>query len=321
MSIKIIESIQLTYLVPSLLFMTFVGFIILYKILTKSKNFQNEFYPLVCYRTFNDILYHISILFTLKLPSWSIMQSLYLENQFIASLSYLFGATTCCVPFIHTLFISSLRYLAIYYPVKYKRISNRTTTFILLLLLFIISFGIGLPTLFFDSKYVYNDLTKTVSPVFTTHSVAYYQIGYAIVFYSITIIISVVCNISNFIGLWKNNKKNGRNKRSEILFALYCLFTLFTTCLMEAYLILRIGGNFFENQVMVIIANSNLIWIGDLSTLGDFYFLIIINSEVRFAIKEFFHKLIGKEITSSIKTTEIKSTQQSKVLRGGKVVS
>uniref|UniRef100_A0A0N5BZ09 G_PROTEIN_RECEP_F1_2 domain-containing protein n=1 Tax=Strongyloides papillosus TaxID=174720 RepID=A0A0N5BZ09_STREA len=118
----------------------------------------------------------------LKLPSWSIMPQFYLDNTYLAALSYLFGATTCCVPFIHTFFLSGLRYMAIYYPVKYTRISSLRTSIILCSLLLIISLSIGLLSLAYSSRYVYNNVTGIISSTYLDKSVAYYQFAYVTFF-------------------------------------------------------------------------------------------------------------------------------------------
>ncbi|CEF61928.1 7TM GPCR, serpentine receptor class v (Srv) family-containing protein [Strongyloides ratti] len=306
------ETIQLIYLIPSLLLMIFVAFLLLYKILTKSQAFKNEFYPMVCYRTFNDILYHFTILILLKLPAWKIALNFYINSTCLAPLCCIFGAVTCCVPFLHTFILASMRYMAIYYPIKYSRISSQSTSIIICGVIFTISYGIGLASLAFPSKYVYNEVTGITSPVYIVKSVAYFQFCYGIIFYGLTVIGSLILNIANFVGLRKNNKKN-KNKKSEYTFAFYGLFTLFTTCLMEGYLVGRIGGNFLENETMMAISNYALTWIGDIGTLGDFYFFLFINSEIKLAIKEIFFKIINKQVTSLvIRSTEVKSLQETK---------
>uniref|UniRef100_A0A0N5CC42 G_PROTEIN_RECEP_F1_2 domain-containing protein n=1 Tax=Strongyloides papillosus TaxID=174720 RepID=A0A0N5CC42_STREA len=316
MVVAIVEIFQLAYYIPSVILMIFVGTLLLYKILTKSKAFQNEFYPMVCYRTFNDLAYQISMIGLLKLPSWSIMPQMYLDSTYLAAVSYVFGATTFCVPFIHTFFLSGLRYMAIYHPVKYTRISSPRTSIILCSLLLIISLSIGLPSLAYSSRYVYNNVTGIISSTYLDKSVAYYQFAYVTFFYLPIIIISAIFNVANFIGLSKTNKRN-KNKRSETLFAVYSLFTFFTTCLMEAYLGSRIIGNFLGNQTIISVANYSLQWIGDLGTFGDFYFFIFINSEIRAAIKEIVCKVFGiKYAPSFVKTTEIKSIHDGKSIRG-----
>uniref|UniRef100_A0A0K0EQF3 G_PROTEIN_RECEP_F1_2 domain-containing protein n=1 Tax=Strongyloides stercoralis TaxID=6248 RepID=A0A0K0EQF3_STRER len=315
MVLSIIEIIQLTYLIPSLILMAFVGSLLLYKILTKNYSFKNEFYFLVCYRTFNDILYHVSILLLLKIPAWKIATDFYYNSTILAPLSYVFGATTCCVPFIHTFILSIVRFIAIYHPIKYSKLSSRLTSKIICGLIFVISNGIGLASLAFPSKYIYDAVTGIMSPVYVVRSVAYFQFCYAIVIYGSTVIASLILNIANFISLKKNNKKN-KNKRSEYLFAFYGLFTLFTASLMEGYLIGRIGGNFLQNQTMTAISNYALTWIGDIGTLGDFYFFIFINSEIKLAIKEVFFKVIKKEFSVvTHKSTEVKSLQEVKNIR------
>uniref|UniRef100_A0A0N5C122 G_PROTEIN_RECEP_F1_2 domain-containing protein n=1 Tax=Strongyloides papillosus TaxID=174720 RepID=A0A0N5C122_STREA len=316
MVIGVVEIIQLSYLIPSLILMMFVACILLHKILKQSKTFQNEFYPMVCYRTFNDILYNVCILFMLKFPSWLIMPQYYLDSVHIAPIYYVLAASTFCAIFVHSIFLSVIRYVAIYYPGKYTRISSSRTSIILCCLLFLISFGVGLPTLAFPSKYIYNNATNTVLPAYAVKSITYYNFGYAIVFYGSTVILSAIFNVANLIGLSKNNKKN-KNKRSENVFAFYTLFTLFTTSLMEAYFCCRISGNFFGNQKLLAIANYSVIWIGDIGTLGHFYFFVFINSEIRATIKEIFCKVFGiKYAPSLVKTTEIiKSIYDSKSLR------
>uniref|UniRef100_A0A0N5CC43 G_PROTEIN_RECEP_F1_2 domain-containing protein n=1 Tax=Strongyloides papillosus TaxID=174720 RepID=A0A0N5CC43_STREA len=232
----------------------------------------------------------------LKLPSWSIMPQFYLDNTYLAALSYLFGATTCCGPFIHTFFLSGLRYMAIYHPVKYTRISSPRTSIILCSLLLIISLSIGLLSLAYSSRYIYSNVTGITTPTYLDKSVAYYQFAYITFLYLPIIIMSAIFNVANFIGLSKTNKRN-KNKKSETLFAIYSLFTYFTTCLMEAYLGSRIIGSFLGNQTIISIANYSLTWIGDLGTFGDFYFFIFINSEIRAAIKEIVCKYLNPRET------------------------
>uniref|UniRef100_A0A0K0F535 G_PROTEIN_RECEP_F1_2 domain-containing protein n=1 Tax=Strongyloides venezuelensis TaxID=75913 RepID=A0A0K0F535_STRVS len=314
MHFTIVEVIQLAYNIPSMIFMLIVGILLLQKILTESKAFQNEFYPMFCYRIFNDVLYNICILLLLKFPSWLVMPQYFLHSVRISSIYYVFAASTFCVPFVHTIFLSAIRYVAIYHPMRYTRISSQRTSIILCSLLFLISFSIGLPTLAFPSMYIYSNYTNSVLPTYKVKSVAYYNFCYAIVFYGITVILSAIFNIANLVGLSRNNKKNNnKNKKSENVFAFYTFFTLFTTCLMEAYFCCRISDNYLGNKTLLAIANYSVTWIGDLETFGNFYFLIFINTEIKAVIKETLYKVCKiKCNSSSSNTIKKKNIQDSK---------
>uniref|UniRef100_A0A0K0F3K4 G_PROTEIN_RECEP_F1_2 domain-containing protein n=1 Tax=Strongyloides venezuelensis TaxID=75913 RepID=A0A0K0F3K4_STRVS len=249
------------------------------------------------------------------------MPQYFLDSVRIAPTYYVLAASTFCVPFVHTIFLSAIRYVAIYHPMKYTIISSQRTSFILCSLLFLISFSIGFPTLAFPSMYIYNNYTNSVLPAYTVKSVSYYNFGYGIVFYGITVILSAIFNVANLIGLSKNNRKNNnKNKRSENVFAFYTFFTLFTTCLMEAYFCCRISGNYLGNQTLLAIANYSVTWIGDLETFGNFYFFIFINTEIKAAIKETLYKVCKiKCNSSSSDTTKIKNIQDSKNLRSERI--
>uniref|UniRef100_A0A0N4Z1C3 G_PROTEIN_RECEP_F1_2 domain-containing protein n=1 Tax=Parastrongyloides trichosuri TaxID=131310 RepID=A0A0N4Z1C3_PARTI len=270
-----IEVIQLLYLIPSLTIMFFVGILICDKLVKKDKHFNNEFYPLVCYKTFNDILYHLSILFLLKFPVWGIMENLYIDNDFLASLAYFFGAATVCTSFLHSFLLATLRFIAINYPLKYKNMFKKKFVYLFILIMFIISLLISIPSFFFKSKYIYNNDTGDLTPIYLSKSISYYQFGYGIILYGILIIGAFILNIINLYFIWRRNQMRN-TKKLEKTFAIYSLGTLFTTSLLEFYLITRVFGNYYENISMIIFANNSLVWIGDLGTLGDFYFFIFI---------------------------------------------
>ncbi|CEF61926.1 G protein-coupled receptor, rhodopsin-like family-containing protein [Strongyloides ratti] len=208
-----------------------------------------------------------------------------MENDFLAQLGFVIGTSTCCLPFIHALVISFIRFIAIYYPIKYKIIFTSRRIKQICIGMFLCSFGIGLPTIFFKSKYILKVDTLTLTPTYLTPSITLYQMFYGIFFYGIVIAIAFILNILNIIGL--NKKKYNRNtKYSEKYYIIYCFFTLITSILMEIYFAFRIGGTYLENVTMNHIANTFLSWIGDIVTLGNFYFFILISKDIRKLLKE-----------------------------------
>uniref|UniRef100_A0A0N5BYM9 G_PROTEIN_RECEP_F1_2 domain-containing protein n=1 Tax=Strongyloides papillosus TaxID=174720 RepID=A0A0N5BYM9_STREA len=314
MALKFGELIQLIYLIPSLFIMTFVCCLLIYKFFIHSPVFCNEFYPLVCFKILNDILYHVNILFLLKLPLWEVNQNFYLKNNFLSTICYFIGASTVCIQFLFSFVLAFIRFLAIYYPLKYKKIFEKNVIKFVIILIYICSMLIGFPSIFFESKYTYNNHTKSLSPTFINTNVSYYQFFYAIIFYGTLTILSFIINIINIVGLTKR-KTSSNPKNIEKLYSMYTVFVFFGTSLMEAYFIVRIGGTYTDNNYLVSLANNLLTWIGDIATLGDFYFFIFITEELKIAIREtsssFFTTkntiIFIKKDTSNIETPDLRN--------------
>uniref|UniRef100_A0A0K0F3K1 7TM_GPCR_Srx domain-containing protein n=1 Tax=Strongyloides venezuelensis TaxID=75913 RepID=A0A0K0F3K1_STRVS len=259
-----------------------------------TQTFCNEFYPFLCYRIINDLFYHVCMLFMLKFPIWGFFLDTFTENTFLAQIGFLIGTSTCSVPFIHGLIISFIRFVAIYYPMEYKRIFTPRRIKQMCIGMFLCSLGIGLPTVFFESSYLLKNDTFTLTPSYITPSIIIYQMSYGIFFYGSVIVLSFSLNVLNIIGL--NRKKYNRNIRySDKYYIIYSFFTLFTSILMEIYIAFRIGGTYLKNIKVNHIANTVLSWSADIVTLGNFYFIIIISKDIRRLLVESFRMMFYKD--------------------------
>uniref|UniRef100_A0A0N4ZPD5 G_PROTEIN_RECEP_F1_2 domain-containing protein n=1 Tax=Parastrongyloides trichosuri TaxID=131310 RepID=A0A0N4ZPD5_PARTI len=274
--------------------MTITGTVLLREILSNSATYKNEFYLLVCYKTFNDIISLLSVIFLIKLPQWGILSNLYLNNNFLSSLSYFFGSSTGATTILHTFFVSFIRFCALNYPIKYRMFFDSSKKKFLIIFMLIFCICIGTPSLFFQACYVYVNLTNTVTPIIDTESASFYQFFYVVVLYGIIISITFGLNISNSISYCKNTLNTINKKKNEISFFFYSFFTFATAFCMETYLMIRIFGVFTGNETLICLANKLLAWIGDISTLFDFYFFIYISPEIRITLKKTFKRKENK---------------------------
>uniref|UniRef100_A0A0N4Z6W9 G_PROTEIN_RECEP_F1_2 domain-containing protein n=1 Tax=Parastrongyloides trichosuri TaxID=131310 RepID=A0A0N4Z6W9_PARTI len=311
MSLTLSEMIQLIYLLPSLLFMGIVVALLLNKFYIGTPLFCNEFYSLVCFKILNDILYHLNVLLLLKLPLWNRFESIYLNNQVLSTIAYFLGAVTVCTQFLYSFILSLLRFIAIYYPIKYNSMFDIKVTKIIIVSMITFSLCIGFPSIFFESTYILDQNTYEIFPIFLHSNAAYYQMFYTIIIYFPITFASLILNLVNIIGL--TNKKIGGNKNSEMAYGLYSLYVFFAACLMELYLLIRIYGTYFENNSLVSLSSNLLTWFGDLATLGDFYIFIFISREIKMLLKQTIRRFLGSRSTK-VDSAEIKMTNSSKLM-------
>uniref|UniRef100_A0A0K0EGI9 G-protein coupled receptors family 1 profile domain-containing protein n=1 Tax=Strongyloides stercoralis TaxID=6248 RepID=A0A0K0EGI9_STRER len=294
--IEFIDIILILPFIPTFILMVYTLCILIIKFKNKSSVFLNEFYPFVAYRIFTDILYNFLSYFFLKFPLWNIWPEVYLNNDILAAIMYSIGSFLVSGFFIHSLVVLVIRFIAIKYPTKYREIFSQKR--IILIIIGMICYGtiIGSGTLFFKSRYIYNNVTNVISAVYLDKRVSIYTFAYGIVLYNLTIIFSLFFNIANWILIYKKRHEWKAKKSTNIIYAAYCFFTFIITCLHELYFILRVIGSFSGNYNFAIIANILLSFTGEIGTYGDFYFVLFISKQLRNAIISPIKKLFGYNI-------------------------
>uniref|UniRef100_A0A0N4ZHU2 Serpentine receptor class gamma n=1 Tax=Parastrongyloides trichosuri TaxID=131310 RepID=A0A0N4ZHU2_PARTI len=278
------DIISIIYSIPSLLLMTYTLIIILDKLKNNNPGFKNEFFPFVAYRLANDIFYNVLAYFLLKFPLWGIWSLFYLEHNFMAKICFGLGAFLVSGFFIHSLVTSFIRFIAVCFPTKYRKVFNQKR--VGYIILGMITYGILIcsGSLFFESRYIYNNVSNAVVPTFVSKEASYYTFAYGIVIYNLTILLSLFFNTANWYLIYKKRNEWRSNKSINILYGLYSLFTFIITCFHELYFILRVISNYTEDPKYAAIASIILSYTGDVGTYGDFYFILFISKTLRNAI-------------------------------------
>uniref|UniRef100_A0A0N4ZCR4 7TM_GPCR_Srx domain-containing protein n=1 Tax=Parastrongyloides trichosuri TaxID=131310 RepID=A0A0N4ZCR4_PARTI len=284
-----LDLLTLIYILPTLSFMIIVAQQSILKIVKSDVIFCNEFYPIVCLRTINDILYHVAIFVFIKLPKWGLVCDLFKKYKIMAKICFFIGAFCVCETFLYTFFVSVIRFAAIKHPISYQTMFSYGT--IKKIIIFMIIFGASLSaiTIFYDSCYVFNEENIIIVPIFLNSNIIYFQIIYSIFIYGTLIVASLCLNVLSVYTLCLRRKRRQCINKIEVLYATYSIFTFLTSLLMEFYFVMRIIGNASNvNTSLIAQANLNLLWIGDIISFGDFYFLLITSSYIRNLIYSWF---------------------------------
>ncbi|CEF71072.1 GPCR, rhodopsin-like, 7TM domain and 7TM GPCR, serpentine receptor class v (Srv) family-containing protein [Strongyloides ratti] len=216
---------------------------------------------------------------------------------------YSFGAFFVSGFFVHALVIAIVRYIAIKYPTKYRKIFTKKCVILIILGMFLYGLIIGTGTLFFKSRYVYNNKSDVIAAIYYDKNVTYYTFSYSIIIYNLTIIFSLLFNVANWILIYKKRNERKKNKSMNIIYALYSCFTFITTVFHEFYFVLRIIGTYLENENLKVMSNIIISYTGEIGTYGDFYFVLIISKKLRNAIIASIRNFFGYPIIENTNKT------------------
>uniref|UniRef100_A0A0K0G682 Serpentine receptor class gamma n=1 Tax=Strongyloides venezuelensis TaxID=75913 RepID=A0A0K0G682_STRVS len=189
--------------------------------------------------------------------------------------------------FLITLLISINRYTAVKYPVSYSLHFSKSKIVITLLSLIVLSIIVGLVNILFNARYIKTQPYGYCGPSFLTKSEVYYQMFYQMFLFGIISIVTCIFNVLAILTL-KKLSQIGKKYKKELYYIVYSIFIFITLLLVETFFIctfiaVKYEIPFFVNAIYFLHIVSL-----DLSTVGDFYFLIYSCDELRTALKNIF---------------------------------
>uniref|UniRef100_A0A0K0FQW5 Serpentine receptor class gamma n=1 Tax=Strongyloides venezuelensis TaxID=75913 RepID=A0A0K0FQW5_STRVS len=189
--------------------------------------------------------------------------------------------------FLITLLTSVNRYIAVKYPLLYEHYFSKSKTIVILLTFIILSTIVGLGNIFFNPEFIELDVFDHFVPYFKSKNVIYYQLFYQILLFGIISISTCTFNVMAILTLKKHNKTGNKYKK-ELYYIIYSIFIFITLFIVEAYFICKFISLKNKFKLFANISYFLHIVAFDLTTLGDFYFLIYSSSELRKALKTSF---------------------------------
>uniref|UniRef100_A0A0N5CHK8 Serpentine receptor class gamma n=1 Tax=Strongyloides papillosus TaxID=174720 RepID=A0A0N5CHK8_STREA len=282
--ILVADIIQLMYKIPSMLLMILSIYVIIKEIKNKNVRFNKQFYIIIVCKLVNEIIFIITTFIFYKLPRLGFFNNFFKNNNWTATLSYLLAAQQTTFMFLITLLTSVNRYIAVKYPVSYNLYFSKSKIIMMSLTFIILSTIIGLGNIFFNAEYKEFDLFGYFFPFFISKNVIYYQFFYTIILFGIISIATCIFNAMSIFALKKHNQIDKKFKR-ELYYIIYSIFIFITLLVVEAFFVCRFIGVKYEIKLFVHIQNLLHFVAFDLSSVGDFYFLISLSIELRQALK------------------------------------
>uniref|UniRef100_A0A0K0F421 Serpentine receptor class gamma n=1 Tax=Strongyloides venezuelensis TaxID=75913 RepID=A0A0K0F421_STRVS len=206
------------------------------------------------------------------------------NNDWTATTFYVIAAQQTLFMFLITLLISINRYIAVKYPLSYEHHFSKSKIIIILLCFIILSTMIGLGNIFLNPRYKKSGLYDYFIPYLESKNVIYYQIFCHFFIYGTISIATCIFNVMTVLTLKKHNKTNNKSK-GNLNYIKYSIFIFITLFIVETFFICEFIALNNEIKFLSYIAIF-LYFVGfDLTSVGDFYFLIYLSSELRKALK------------------------------------
>uniref|UniRef100_A0A0K0G5T0 Serpentine receptor class gamma n=1 Tax=Strongyloides venezuelensis TaxID=75913 RepID=A0A0K0G5T0_STRVS len=168
---------------------------------------------------------------------------------------------------------------------------------------------IGLGNIFFHPGYGNYELFNYFMPLFKSKTEIYYQLLYRIFLFGIISIATCTFNVLAISTLKKHNQNSTNNNiKKEQYYVIYSIFLFKTLSIVQAYFIDRFIAEKYEIKSFYLTSYFFYIVGFDLTSVGDFYFIIYSSNELRKALKTTFgcSKKFNNKIT--IKITYRKTT-------------
>uniref|UniRef100_A0A0N5CI13 Serpentine receptor class gamma n=1 Tax=Strongyloides papillosus TaxID=174720 RepID=A0A0N5CI13_STREA len=269
----IVEIIQLIYKIPSMLLMTLTTYAIIKEIKNKNAYFNKQFYTIIVCKLTNEIIFVMTIFIFFKLPKWGFYNNFLENNDWTATIFYILAAQQTTFMFLITLLISVNRYIAVKYPLLYKLYFSKAKIVFVLLSFIMLSTMIGLGNIFFDARYKKSDLFGYLTPTLKSKNLIYYQMFGQIFLLGNISIATFAFNVMAILALKKLNKINNKFKK-QFYYIIYSIFTFITLLFVEAFFACRFIAVKYEIRSFARIIYFLQIVAFDLTSVGDFYFLI-----------------------------------------------
>uniref|UniRef100_A0A0K0G691 Serpentine receptor class gamma n=1 Tax=Strongyloides venezuelensis TaxID=75913 RepID=A0A0K0G691_STRVS len=289
--ILVVEIIQLLYKIPSTLLMILSIYVIIKEI--KNKN-------AICKLT-NEIFFIITTFIFVRFPKWGFYNDFMEKNDWTATTFYVIGTQQTTFTFLTTLLISINRCIAVKYPLSYKHHFSRSKIIIILLCFIILSTTIGLIHISSNVRYKKTGLYDYFAPYLESKNVIYYQIFYQLFLFGTISIVTCIFNVMAVLTLKKHNKTGNKCKRN-LNYIKYSIFIFITLFIVETFFICKFFAENYKIKFLSYITIFLHVVGFDLTSVGDFYFLLYSSSELRRAIKNVFgcSKKFNKKVNTKV---------------------
>uniref|UniRef100_A0A0N5BXZ7 Serpentine receptor class gamma n=1 Tax=Strongyloides papillosus TaxID=174720 RepID=A0A0N5BXZ7_STREA len=272
----VVDIIQLIYKIPSMLLMILSIYVIIKEIKNKNVHFNKQFYTIIVCKLTNEIAYTMTVYFLFRFPKWGFYNNFMENNDWTASIFHVLATQQTTFMFFITLLISINRCIAVKYPLSYKLyFSKSKIVFIILLFSIVLSTIIGLGNIFFNPTYKKSDLFGYFIPIFKSKNIIYYQIFYTIFLFGLISIATCTFNVMAILSLKKHNIIGNKYKK-ELCYVIYSIFIFVTLLFVEAFFVCNMIARKYEIKSFSHIVYFLHLVAFDLSSFGDFYFLIYI---------------------------------------------
>uniref|UniRef100_A0A0K0G5T2 Serpentine receptor class gamma n=1 Tax=Strongyloides venezuelensis TaxID=75913 RepID=A0A0K0G5T2_STRVS len=232
------------------------------------------------------------------LPKWGFYNKFLENHAWTATVFNILATQQTTFMFLITLLISINRYIAVKYPFSYELYFSKPKIVIILLSSIILSLVLGFGNIFFDLRYKKSNFLGYFTPSSKTKNEMYYQIFYLVILFGLISIMTCIFNVMAILTLKKINKIGSQYKK-EIYFIVYSFFIFITLLFVEAFFVCKFIV--IKNEIKSFSHTAYFIYIVafDLTSVGDFYFLIYSCNELRKALKTTFgcSKKINNKIT------------------------
>uniref|UniRef100_A0A0N5C2V1 Serpentine receptor class gamma n=1 Tax=Strongyloides papillosus TaxID=174720 RepID=A0A0N5C2V1_STREA len=270
---SVVDIIQLIYKIPSTLLMILSVFVIIKEIKKKNVHFNKQFYIIIVCKLTNEIIFIITLFIFVKLPKWGFVINFWEKNNWTATTLYVLATQQITFMYLITLFLTINRYIAVKYPLLYKLYFSKPKIVIILLSSILFSTIIGLGTILFNPRYIKSNLYGYLAPSLTSKNEIYYQIFCQVFLSGIIYIATCTFNVMAILTLKKHNMICNKHNR-ELYYVIYSIFTFITLSIAEAYYICKSITLKYEIKSFDHIIYFLYIVAFDLTSVGDFYFLI-----------------------------------------------
>uniref|UniRef100_A0A0K0G5B0 Serpentine receptor class gamma n=1 Tax=Strongyloides venezuelensis TaxID=75913 RepID=A0A0K0G5B0_STRVS len=281
------DIIQFIYKVPTASLMILSVYVIIKEIRRKNVQFKKQFYTLVLCKLSNDVCFIITYYALFKIPRLGYFKTFFEKNDWIAALYVVLAVLQITFMFLITFLVSINRYVAVRYPTKYQRYFSKSNKVTILFFFIILSTLIGLGTIPFKPKYRTFDLVGLFIPYFTLKEVSYYQIFYTIFLYGTLLIATCIFNVMAILELKKHKQIAGYLNKKRI-YIIYSIFIFITLSIVEAFFIIRIIATQYKINSLRYIIHFFIVIGFDLTSIGDYYFLIFTRIELRNKMRNIF---------------------------------
>uniref|UniRef100_A0A0N5BE20 Serpentine receptor class gamma n=1 Tax=Strongyloides papillosus TaxID=174720 RepID=A0A0N5BE20_STREA len=271
--ILVIDIVQLIYKIPSTLLMIMSIYVTIKEIRNKNVYFNTQFYIIIVCKLTNEIAFIVTVFIFLKLPKWGFYNNFLRNNNWTATTFYILATQQTTFMFFITLLISINRYIAVKYPLSYKIYFSKSKIVITLLSFIILSTMIELGNIYFDANYKKSYLFVYFVPIFKSKDEIYYQIFYKLFLFGIISIATCIFNLMAILTLKRLNHIGRRFKR-DLYYTVYSIFIFLTLIFVEAFFICGFIAVKYEIKSFVYLSYFLHIVAFDLTSVGDFYFLI-----------------------------------------------